>query len=65
MPIWVAEGDLSLLKNLSDHRVRSSATAMVGHAYKFVRSRKPVTVIVKIESHDLDRRPAFGRCPKQ
>jgi type II secretory pathway predicted ATPase ExeA len=32
---------------------------------EFVRSRNPVAVIVKIESHDLDSRPAFGRCPKQ
>jgi hypothetical protein len=30
--------DLSLLKNLSDHRGYSSATAAVGHARKFVRS---------------------------
>jgi hypothetical protein len=29
---------------------------------EFVRSRNPVTVIVKIEGFDLDRRPAFGRC---
>jgi hypothetical protein len=43
---------LSLLKNLFDHRVRSSATATVGDAQKFVRSRNPVTVIVKIESHE-------------
>jgi hypothetical protein len=27
---------------------------------EFVRSRNPVTVIIKIESHDLDRRSAFG-----
>jgi hypothetical protein len=48
---------LSLLKNLSDHRGCASATATVGHARKFVRSRNPVTVIVKIESRHLDRAP--------
>jgi hypothetical protein len=49
-----AAEDLSLLKNLSDQRVGSSATATVGRARKFVRSRNPVTVIVKIESHNLE-----------
>jgi hypothetical protein len=49
--------DVSLLKNLSDHRGCSSATATVGDARKFVRSRNPVTVIVKIESRNLDRAP--------
>jgi putative tryptophan/tyrosine transport system substrate-binding protein len=36
----LAEGeyDLSLLKNLSDHRGCSSATATIGHVRKFVRS---------------------------
>ena len=33
-PTW----SLSLLKNLSDHRACSSATATVGHVRKFVRS---------------------------
>ena len=56
--------DLSLLKNLSDHRGCLSATATAGHARKFVRSRNPVTVIVKIESRDLDRAPDMG-CPTQ
>jgi hypothetical protein len=51
------ERPLSLLKNLSDHRGCSSATATVGDARKFVRSRNPVTVIVKIESRNLDRAP--------
>jgi hypothetical protein len=37
-----AECPLSLLKNPSDHRGCSSATATVGHARKFVRSRNPV-----------------------
>jgi hypothetical protein len=56
---------VSLLKNLFDHRVRSSATATVGDARQFVRPRNPVTtVIVKIENHDLDR-SAYARCPKQ
>jgi hypothetical protein len=55
---------LSLLKNLSDHRGCLSATATAGHARKFVRSRNPVTVIVKIESRDLDRAPDMG-CPTQ
>jgi hypothetical protein len=41
-----------LLKNLSDHRVRSSATATV-HAQRLVRFRNPLTVIVKVESRDL------------
>ena len=41
-----------MLKNLFDHRVPSSATATVGDAQKFVRSRNPVTVIAKIESHE-------------
>jgi hypothetical protein len=31
---------------------------------EFVRSRNPVTVIVKIESRDLDRAPDMG-CPTQ
>jgi hypothetical protein len=52
---------LSLLKNLSDHRGCSSATPTVGDARKFVRSRNPVTVIVKIESRNLDRTPYKGR----
>jgi hypothetical protein len=39
--------------------------ATVGDAQKFVRSGNPVTVIVKVESHYLDRRPAYGRCPKR
>jgi hypothetical protein len=51
---------LSLLKNLSDRRGHSSATATVGHAQKFVRSWNPVGVIVKIEGRDLDARPRFG-----
>jgi hypothetical protein len=55
---------LSLLKNLSDHRGCSSATATVGHARKFVRSRNPVTVIVEIESRHLDRAPDMF-CPTQ
>jgi hypothetical protein len=55
---------LSLLKNLSDHRGCLSATATRGHARKFVRSRNPVTVIVKIESRNLDRAPDMG-CPTQ
>ena len=55
---------LSLLKNLSGHRGRSSATATVGDARKFVRSRKPVTVMVKIESRNLDRAPDMD-CPTQ
>ena len=40
---------VTLLKNLSDHKVRSSETATVGHAQKFVGSRNPVTLIVNIE----------------
>ena len=55
---------LSLLKNLSGHRGRSSATATVGDARKFVRSRNPVTVIIEIESRDLDRAPDMD-CPTQ
>src|SRR5215467_13205429 len=55
---------VSLLKNLSDYRGCSSATATVGHVRKFVRSRNPVTVIVKIESRNLDRAPDMG-CPTQ
>jgi hypothetical protein len=51
---------LSLLKNLSDHRGRSSTTATVGHARKSLRSRNRVTVIVKIEGRDLDGRPGYG-----
>ena len=51
---------LSLLKNLSDHRGSPSATATVGHARKFVRSRNPVTAIVKIKSRDLDRRSGYA-----
>jgi hypothetical protein len=54
-----------LAKKLSDHRVRSSMAATVGDAQKFVRSGNAVTVIVKVESHYLDRRPAYGRCPKR
>jgi hypothetical protein len=49
-----------LLKNLFDRRVQSYATVEVGCARKFVRSRNPVTVIVTLESHDLDRRPDTG-----
>jgi hypothetical protein len=52
-----SESGLSLLKNPSDHRGCSSATA-------FVRSRNPVTVISKIESRNLDRAPDMG-CPTQ
>ena len=55
---------LSLLKNPSDHRGCSSATATVGDARKFVRSRNPVTVIVKIERRNLDRAPDMD-CPTQ
>jgi hypothetical protein len=47
-------------KNLSDHRGCSSATATVRHPRKLVRSRNPVTVIVKIKSRDLDRRAGYG-----
>src|ERR1700751_3351223 len=47
---------LSLLKNLSEHRGRSSATAPCS---EICRSRNPVAVIVKIESRDLDRRPGI------
>jgi hypothetical protein len=54
--------NVSVFKNLSDHRLQSSAIATIGHAQKFVRSWNPVTVIVKMESRDLDRRPAYGRC---
>jgi len=39
---------LSLLKNLFDHRVRSSATATVGDAQNFVRSRNPVTTVIAV-----------------
>jgi hypothetical protein len=55
---------LSLLKNLSDHRGHSSATATVGHARKFVRSWNPVGVIVKIAGRDLNGRLDMG-CPMQ
>src|SRR6516162_7099929 len=51
-------------ESASDHRGCSSATATVGDARKFVRSRNPVTVIVKIESRNLDRAPDMG-CPTQ
>jgi hypothetical protein len=54
---------LSLLKNLSDHRGCSSATATVGDARKFVRSRNPVTVIVKIESRILTE-PRIWTAPR-
>ena len=44
MPPWAQVlANLSLLKNLSDHGGRSSATATVGHARRFVCSRDPVT----------------------
>jgi len=56
--------EVTLLKNLCDHRARSSATVTVGHAQN-LSVLGTVTVIIKIESGDLDRRPALGRCPKQ
>ena len=56
-------GSPSLLKNLSDHRVRSSATVTIGHAQNFVRSRNPITVIIKIESTILTGDPRLGAAP--
>jgi hypothetical protein len=48
-----------LLKNLSDHRGHSSATATVGYVRKSVRSWNPVGVMVKIERRDLDRSAGY------
>jgi hypothetical protein len=56
--------ELTLLKNLSDHRVRSSATVTISHAQNFVRSRNPVTVIIKIESTILTGDPRLGAAPQ-
>ena len=50
---------VSLLKNLSDHRGRSSATATVGYVRKSVRSWNPIGVMVKIERRDLDRSAGY------
>jgi hypothetical protein len=52
---------LTLLKNLSDQRVRSSATATVGHAQNL--SVLEIRLIANIESRDIDRRPASGAAP--
>jgi len=64
-PVTESAATVVLLKDLSDRRVRSSAAATISHADKIVESQNPVTVIVKIEGHDLNQRPAYGCCPKQ
>jgi hypothetical protein len=55
--------------DLAQKPIRSRSAVIRGRdgrrCSEFVRSRNPVTVIIKIESRDLDRRAAFGRCPKQ
>jgi hypothetical protein len=51
------DANLSLFKILPDHRVRRRQSTMLRN---FVRSRSPVTVIVTIESHDVDPRLDMG-----
>jgi hypothetical protein len=50
--------------DLAQKPIRSQSAVMRDHygrpRSEFVRSRNPVTVIIKIESRDLDRRPEFG-----
>jgi hypothetical protein len=51
---WGRRGPLTLLKDLSDHRVRSSAIVTVGHAQNLSVLGIRVTVIIKIESQCSD-----------